>query len=125
MALNLTHLAVPLPSCEYFYAFPPRRYRLRVRTRPSQGRNPGSNPGIATNSNHNTVPGALIPCLTSFEKHGPSACSCRPDSGLRIDPLPAFPYDTQSRRRWDGKIYPDDPTYFSAYQNSENHGQRM
>jgi hypothetical protein len=51
--------------------------------------------------------------------------SCRPDSGLRIYPLPAFPHDTQSRRRWDGKIYPDDPTYFSAYQNSENHGQRM
>src|ERR1700692_3292644 len=26
-----------------------RRYRLRVRTWPSQGQNPGSNPGIATN----------------------------------------------------------------------------
>ncbi len=27
-----------------------RRYRLRVRTLPSQGKNPGSNPGIAANS---------------------------------------------------------------------------
>ncbi len=51
-SLMSRQLAVPLPSCEYFYAFPLRRYRLRVRTRPSQGRNPGSNPGIATNRNH-------------------------------------------------------------------------
>src|SRR5690242_18295292 len=48
--IDRTQLAMPLPPCEYSYAFPRRRYRLRVRTRPSQGRNPGSNPGIATNS---------------------------------------------------------------------------
>jgi hypothetical protein len=45
-----------------------RRYRLRVRTWPSQGQNPGSNPGIATKSSkrpHKQLsvsrPGALAP----------------------------------------------------------------
>jgi hypothetical protein len=36
-------------SCRHSSASPLRRYRLRVRTRPSQGRNRGSNPRIATN----------------------------------------------------------------------------
>src|SRR5258705_9806676 len=38
-----------------------RRYGVRVSTRPSQGRNPGSNPGIATNipvRDHETEPTA-------------------------------------------------------------------
>src|SRR5579862_1359382 len=42
-------LAMLLSSCEDSYVFPPWRYGVRVSTRPSQGRNPGSNPGIATN----------------------------------------------------------------------------
>src|SRR5260370_35766806 len=48
----LRQLAMPLPSCEDFYAFPRRRYRLGVRTRGSQPRNPGSIPGSATNCSY-------------------------------------------------------------------------
>src|ERR1700735_1037704 len=48
-----TTLIAPHPASRGS-ALPPhkRRYRLRVRTWPSQGQNPGSNPGIATNRLH-------------------------------------------------------------------------
>jgi hypothetical protein len=41
-------LAPAIHSCENCGRFHPWRYRLKVRTEPSQGSNPGSSPGIAT-----------------------------------------------------------------------------
>src|SRR5260221_5190714 len=38
-----------------------RRYGVRVSTRPSQGRNPGSNPGIATNACQSTEMAKRMP----------------------------------------------------------------
>src|SRR3984957_18023514 len=46
-------------SCENCGRFHPWRYRLKVRTEPSQGSNPGSSPGIATTK----CRGALIGLL--------------------------------------------------------------
>jgi hypothetical protein len=48
-SLKYRLLAATLAACENQLLRAPRRYRLKVRTEPSQGSNPGSSPGIATN----------------------------------------------------------------------------
>src|SRR5580704_3515091 len=53
-------LAPPIHPCENCGRSLRRRYRLKVRTEPSQGSNPGSSPGIATTSRELRY---SLPCL--------------------------------------------------------------